>query len=105
MKWCKCMEPRGIRDATADIFSTEMVDGSRRGEIWELFEVKSFEEFKDEASDIAWGVGRLVAGVFGKVYFRMPGDKRHYEKVQKRVQEYGCTRSKRFLIEGRCPSE
>lgn len=105
MEWCKCMEPRGFRDAIADIFSRELVDGKRRGEFFELFEVNNLEEFKDEFSDIAWGFGRLIAGLFKKVYFRMPGDKMHYEKVAGRMAEYGCTRSKRFLVEGRCPSE
>ena len=99
------MEPRKFRDAVADIFGKELVDGKRRGELYELFEVKSFEEFADEASDIAWGVGRLVAGLFNRVYWRMPGDRRHYEKVKARMDEYGCTRSKRFLVEGRCPNK
>jgi hypothetical protein len=105
MKWCKCMEARGFRDAIADLFSAQLVDGKRRGEIWELFEVKSFDEFCDEASDIAWGIGRLLAGCFGKVYWRIPGDRRHYSKVASRMNEYGCTRSKRFLIDGKCPSK
>ena len=105
MKWCKCMEPRRFRDAIADLFSGELIDGKRRGEVYELFEVKSFDEFCDELSDISWGIGRLVAGLFNKVYFRVPGDRRHYDKVTNRVLEYGCTRSKRFLVDGHCPSE
>lgn len=105
MEWCKCMEPRGFSDAVADIFSAELIDNKRRGEIFEIFEAKSVEEFMDEASDIAWGIGRLVAGLFGKVYFRVPGDKRHYDKVSARMNEYGCTRSKRFLVNGACPSK
>lgn len=105
MEWCKCMERRGIRDAIADLCSLELVDGKRRGEIFEVFEAKSFEEFVDECSDISWGIGRLIAGVLGKVYVRIPGDRRHYSKVAARMQEYGCTRSRRFLVNGRCPSE
>lgn len=105
MKWCNCMKPRGFRDAIADIFSMHLVDGKRRGEMYELFEAKSFEEFVDEASDIAWGAGRLVAGLFGKVYVRVPGDRRHYDKVAARMSDYGCTRSKRFLVNGECPSK
>lgn len=104
MKWCNCMQPRQFKEAVADIFSAQLVDGKRRGEIFELFEVKNFEEFKDELSDVSWGIGRLIAGLFNKVYFRMPGDRLHYEKVAARMAEYGCTRSKRFLIDGKCPS-
>ena len=48
VKWCGCMAVRSWRDGLADLFSRELVDGKRRGEIYELFEVKSFEEFKDE---------------------------------------------------------
>ena len=105
-EWCNCLEPRGVRDAIADLFSLELVGGSRRGELYELFEVKSLEEFKDEVSDIAYGIGRLIAGVFGREYVRIPGDGRHVAKIQARMTEYGCIRSKRFLTnEGRCPSE
>lgn len=105
MKWCNCMEVRPFREAVADLIGMELIDGKRRGEFFELFEAKSFDELKDEASDIAWGIGRLIAGLFGKVYWRIPGDRRHYEKVANRMSEYGCTRSKRFLVEGRCPNE
>lgn len=105
MKWCKCMEVRPFREAIADLIGLELIDGKRRGELFELFEAKSFDELKDEASDIAWGIGRLIAGLFGKVYWRVPGDRRHYEKVKARMDDYGCTRSKRFLVKGRCPNE
>lgn len=103
--FCNCLKPREWREALADIFSREKVDGKLRGELWELFEVKSFEEFLDEASDISWGIGRLVAGLVGKSYVRVLGDRLHYEKVMKRMNEYGCVRSKRFLVEGECPSK
>lgn len=105
MKWCKCMEVRPFREAVADLIGIELIDGKRRGEFFELFEAKSFEELKDEASDIAWGIGRLIAGLFGKVYWRIPGDRRHYNKVANRMNEYGCKRSKRFLVNGKCPNE
>jgi hypothetical protein len=98
------MQPRSFREALADLFGRELIDGKRRGEFYELFEAKSFDEFSDELSDISWGIGRLVAGLVGKVYVRIPGDRRHYRKVASRMTEYGCTRSKRFLVDGRCPS-
>jgi hypothetical protein len=34
----------------------------------------------------------------------MPGDRQHYRKVMKRMEEQGCVRSPRHLVEGRCPS-
>lgn len=58
----------------------------------------------DELSDITFGIGRLVAGLFGKVYVRMPFDRMHIEKAMKRMNEYGCVRSKRHLTNGMCPS-
>ena len=105
MKFCKCMGVRHWRDALKDLFGRELIEGKRRGEFYELFEVKSFEEFRDELSDISWGIGRLIAGCFRKEYIRIPGDRIHYNKVMDRVNQYGCMRSKRFLIDGRCPSE
>jgi hypothetical protein len=105
VQWCGCMDVRYWKDGVADLLSREMVDGKLRGEIWELFEVKSVDEFKDELSDIAWGVGRIIGGIFKKAYVRVPGDGIHYRKVVNRIEEYGCMRSKRFLIDGRCPNE
>lgn len=105
VKWCGCMDVRSWKDGFADIFSRELVEGKRKGELYELFEVKSFEEFKDELSDIAWGVGRIVGGLVGKPYVRIIGDAIHYNKVVSRMNEYGCMRSKRFLIKGECPNK
>jgi hypothetical protein len=102
--WCGCMDVRPWKDGFADIFSRDLVDGKRRGEIYELFEVKSFEEFKDELSDIAWGIGRIIGGLMNKPYVRIPGDGIHYNKVVDRIKEYGCMRSKRFLVDGKCPN-
>ena len=99
------MEVRSWKDGFADIFSRDLVDGKRRGEIYELFEVKSFEEFQDELSDIAWGIGRILGGLRKKAYVRVIGDRIHYTKVVSRINEYGCMRSKRFLVEGKCPSK
>jgi hypothetical protein len=105
VEWCGCMEVRSPKEGFADIFSRELVDGKPKGELWELFEVKSFAEFKDELSDIAWGIGRIIGGFLNKAYVRVPGDQIHYEKVASRVSEYGCMRSKRFLVNGECPNK
>ena len=98
------MKVHTFKEGIADLFSRELVDGKLRGEIWELLEVRSLTEFKDEASDIAWGVGRIIGGFLGKAYVRIPGDRIHYNKVVNRINEYGCMRSKRFLVEGKCPN-
>jgi len=92
--FCDCMQVRKFRLALADL----------REEIGEIVSVKSWDEFWDEASDVSWAFGRLFAGMFGKVYVRIPGDRRHYRKVMKRMDEHGCVRSARHLVEGRCPS-
>jgi len=104
VQWCGCMDIRTPKEGFKDIFSNELVDGKPRGELWELFEVKSFEEFKDELSDISWGFGRILGGFLKKPYVRIPGDGIHFDKVASRVEEYGCIRSPRFLVDGQCPS-
>ncbi len=88
--YCSCMEKKGVRDGLRDILD----------EAVEWFDEPSMDEF----SDVMWGIGRLLAGLFGKVYVRMPWDRRHYNKVMARMDEFGCVRSKRHLIDGRCPS-
>lgn len=71
-----------------------------------LDEVREFlhEPTWDEFSDISFGLGRLIAGFFGKVYITIPFDRRHKEKIGARMKEYGCVRSRRHLINGQCPS-
>jgi len=81
---------------------------SRLKDIWdevvELVEVKDADEFWDELSDVMWGVGRLI-GYFKKVdYVRVWGDEKHVEKIKKRMEEYGCVRSRRHLVDGKCCS-
>jgi len=92
--FCECIGVRGVKDALRDIGE----------EIHELLEVKNLEEFMDEISDVCWGVGRLLGGCGGRVYVRVPGDRRHYHKVVARMSAYGCVRSRRHLVDGRCPS-
>ena len=71
-------------------------------------ELKEFisEPSKDEASDIAYCINRLAGSLVGKPYKHVVGGTRlHTEKVQKRMQEYGCIRSRRHLVDGQCPSK
>ncbi|MBM3301604.1 MAG: hypothetical protein FJY85_16860 [Deltaproteobacteria bacterium] len=103
--WCGCMQVRSAKDGVADLFSRQLVDGKLRGEIWELFEARSMAEVRDELSDLAWGLGRIIGGFVNKPYVRIPGDGIHYRKVVDRIEDYGCLRSRRFLIEGKCPNE
>ena len=105
VQWCGCMQVRPWKEGLADIFSRELVKGKPKGELWELFEVKSVAEFKDELSDISWGIGRIIGGFVKKAYVRVPGDGIHFRKVADRVEAYGCMRSKRFLIDGECPNK
>ena len=95
MQYCNCMKVRRLKDAWGDI----------RDELKELVAVKSVAEFRDEFSDVAWGFGRLIAGQMGRTYVRMPFDRLHYEKVQGRMAKFGCVRSERNLVNGRCPSQ
>lgn len=90
MEACKCLDVLGVWYALKCIID-EVVEFVR-------------EPSRDELSDICWGVGRLVGALLGKVYVRVPGDRLHYEKVMSRYEEYGCVRSRRFLVDGSCPS-
>ena len=97
-EFCGCWKVRKLKDAWLDMFSLEMKkNGERSGEVFELINaIKKWdkEEILDEISDMCWGVGRLVGGLFGKKYVRIWGDKRHYLKVKERFEECGCIRSK-----------
>lgn len=90
MKYCACHKPLKLREAVQGL----------------LDELKEFveEPSMDEASDIAYCVGRLTAGLFGKEYFPIPGDGIHVRKIRERMQKHACIRSERHLKDGRCPS-
>ncbi len=89
MQYCRCLQPLRLREALSHL-KEETV------ELWQ-------EPSLDELSDCAFGIGRLVAALFGKVYFRMPLDGRHVHKIQARMAKHGCIRSERHLVEGHCP--
>ena len=80
--------------------------GMRLSEIWdelvELSEAKDWEEFKDEWSDVVFGVGRLLGYFWGVKYVSLWGDERHVKKIEARMLEHGCVRSKRHLLNGKC---
>ena len=90
MNYCRCLQPVSLKDGITQL----------KDEFIEFLEEPSL----DEISDCTYALGRLCAGMFGKVYFSMPLDGRHITKIQKRMEEHGCIRSKRHLVDGKCPS-
>lgn len=91
MEYCNCFKVQNVGDAWADVID----------------EIKEFidEPSKDEGSDIAYGINRMVGGMFNKEYVRiLPFDKLHIAKMNTRMEDYGCIRSKRHLRNGKCPS-
>jgi len=96
MKYCGCLR------------NDEGEFGLRLKEIWdevvEVCEAGSWEELKDEVSDVMFGVGRLLGYMCGRVYVKMWFDERHVKKIGGRMEECGCVRSKRHLVNGVCPS-
>jgi hypothetical protein len=100
---CKCIKiknvfPYGIDDILSEIGEFILAI------IYFILGMASFYEILDEFSDVMFGVGRLIGGVFGILYISMPFDGIHIKKINKRFLEYGCCRSKRYLINDRCPS-
>jgi len=96
VKFCGC-----VRNGKGEL-------GQRLRDLWdeviELAEAKSVDEFWDEWSDIVFGLGRLVGYFKGVGYVRVWGDEKCVKKKIQRMLEYGCTRSKRHLFCGICPS-
>lgn len=90
MDYCQCLTPLSLRQGYKDLAE----------EMGEFMEKPSLDEF----SDCTFALGRIAAGLFGKVYFPMPFDGRHKRKILARMVEYGCVRSKRHLRDGKCPS-
>lgn len=90
MKYCACMKPVSFRQGFRDIAD----------EFVEMLKEPSADEF----SDVMYGIGRLLAGIVGKSYVRMPFDRLHVFKIDERMQEHGCIRSKRHLVNNSCPS-
>lgn len=64
-----------------------------------LDEVAEFceEPSRDEASDIAFGMGRLLGALLGRKYVPVWGDTQHIAKCNARYLDYGHFRSKRHL--------
>jgi len=96
MKYCGC-----LRNDAGELGMRlkEILD-----EVVEVCEARSWEELKDEVSDVMFGFGRLAGYLCGRVYVKMWYDERHVKKIEVRMEECGCVRSKRHLVGGVCPS-
>lgn len=89
---CKCIShPKNFIDSLKDIYE----------EVWEFIESPSEEEM----SDIIFCIGRTLGSLIGKPYISLPGDGTAITKIKNRMKMYGCIRSKRHLVFGKCPSE
>ena len=86
MDFCDCLTVRGARDALRDVWD-EMVEWAE-------------EPSLDEVSDVMFGIGRFLGGLAGRVYVRMPGDRRHVAKITARMRSQGCVRSERKVAAG-----
>lgn len=118
--WCKCYTSRPILSSLGDIFSLKEKKGekkgllNREGEFWEL--ILAIGGIRDEGlgyiqgvyhelSDIAYACGKIVGRIFGREYISMIGDGASYATKHGRMVNQGCFRSKRLLVNGRCPSK
>ena len=91
MEYCKCHTTLTLKEAAQGLFD----------EVVELIT----EPSRDELSDVTYSLNRLAGALVGKPYIGMfPYVGLHKEKVEKRMRDHGCIRSKRHLIDGKCPS-
>lgn len=63
-----------------------------------------WDNILDEWSDCVFGFGRLFGNLVGRPYIPVWGAGRHEHKIAKRMREFGCVRSRRNLVDGKCPS-
>lgn len=85
MKYCSCFKRRTVSDAIRDIAD----------------EVAEFvaQPSRDELSDICFGIGRLLGSLVGREYVRFMGDGAHVAKINKRMSDYGCIRSRNHFVQ------
>ena len=88
---CPCSAKLSVKDSLRELAAESV----------ELFR----EPSRDELSDVCYAVGRLLGAASGRKYVKVPGDKLHIDKVNARLLEYGCIRSKRHLVAGVCPKK
>lgn len=103
--FCKCLEPISVRQRFVDIIDelVEFVIALMMfviccckwffGKADELQVRNAYHDMCDEASDIMFGIGRLIGNMRGIVYVSVPGDKQHVDKINRRIAETKCCRS------------
>lgn len=92
---CGCVKVIPVKKAIGVIFD----------ELKELIGSRDMEEAKEEMSDVCFSIGRMLGAIIGKTYVAVPYDSRCQDKRVKRLKEHGCIRSRRNLVNGRCPNE
>jgi len=114
MGLCNCMsKPQTVRaalrstaDETGEMLQEvkSVITGPNRREAW--------DKVKDEGSDVAYGIGRALAGAKNLLtgtdivrgnptsHIRVPGDQRHIDKVAQRYSDQGCGRSANQIRKG-----
>lgn len=114
-EYCDCLDNEGkIGQRVLDIWDEVLELGA---EFWLLLcflmpwshatkrdIAQVWDNILDEWSDIAFGFGRLFGNLAGRAYIPVWGAGRHERKIDMRMAEFGCVRSRRHLVDGKCPS-
>lgn len=87
---CNCWKPLSIRRAV----------GALVEETCEFVLKPSLDEF----DDMKVCLNRLVGSLINQATFDLVATPRYDAKVGSRMKQYGCIRSTRHLVDGRCPS-
>lgn len=89
MEFCSCYKVLTPEEAQAHLHE-EMV---------ELRNATNIMQKVDELSDVIFAINRYYGALKGVAYFPiLPGDKRHIRKIEARMAEYGCIRSKNHMV-------
>lgn len=91
MKYCQCYQPLPLKTALRYV----------REEVTEFVQEPSM----DELGDVIRVINRLAGSICNRAEVTIiPNLKRNMEKVNDRMSRYGCVRSPRHLVNGKCPS-
>lgn len=89
-EFCDCVSTLSVPEAVGHLLDESL----------ELLKEPSL----DELSDVCYATGRLLGSVLRRPYVGVLFDDRHKAKMRERMLEYGCVRSRRHLVNDRCPS-
>jgi hypothetical protein len=102
---CKCLRRNTLWELWNNLWD----------ELVELFQVKNWQEFQDEFSDVCWSIGRFRSEIWLRLLWfvrfseqdwlvlRFINDGKFYKKCMNRFQTHACIRSARHLKNGKCP--